>query len=80
MATALKAYALVRAGRGEEGAALLAGIVREGPESERALAVMAFTYKAAGRAQDATAAYVAAAERSPKEPEILVALFGAYAR
>lgn len=77
---ALRAFALERCGRRDEALKILAAIVEEGPESERVLHTMTFTYRSAGRAEEATAAFVAAAKKSPLDIDILTGLFGAYAR
>ena len=55
-------------------------IVGEGPEAERVVMTMAYTYKAAGQPEGITAAYAAAAERQPRDPEVLGGLFKAHAR
>jgi len=76
----LRAYALDRCGRRTEALHTLDSIVKEGPESERVLHTMTFTYKSAGIPEQSTAAYVAAVDRHPNDVAILVGLFAAYSR
>lgn len=77
---ALRAFSLQYLGRSEEALKVLSAIVQEGPESERVLHTMSFTYKAAKCRKDMLHAYVKAAERHPNDPDILVGLFTAYGR
>lgn len=55
--------------------------MEEGPSSERVLNIMTFAYKVADCGAAAiTAAYAAAADKRPKDLELLVGLFGCYVR
>ena len=77
---ALRAFTLQQLGRTDEALDVLTRVVKEGPESERVLHTMTFTYKAAGRPQDMLQAYIKAAEHRPADTEILIGLFTAYGR
>jgi len=78
--SALKAYALQRTGKSDEALATLQSIADKGPESERVLHTMTFTYRAAGKPEAIAPVYAIAAEKNPKDLEILKGLFGAYAK
>lgn len=58
----------------------LEGIIRDGPESERVLHTMSFTLKAVGRGGDIMAAYEGAAQKRPGDLDIMIGLFGVYAK
>ncbi|KAL4447959.1 hypothetical protein ABPG75_005178 [Micractinium tetrahymenae] len=77
---ALKGYALHRSGKPEEALQLMRDIVAEGPGAERVVMTMAYTYKAAGQPEGITQAYAAAAEKLPRDPEVLAGLFRSYVR
>ena len=77
---ALRAFALQRSGRSEEALSILQSIVDQVPESERVLHTMTFTYRAAGKSTDIAPAFAAAAEKHPTDMDILIGLFGAYAK
>jgi N-terminal acetyltransferase B complex non-catalytic subunit len=78
--SSLRAFALQRTGKSEEALATLQSIVDKGPESERVLHTMTFTYRAAGKPEAIAPAYAVAAEKHPQDLEILKGLFGAYAK
>ncbi len=80
MLLTLRAFSLQRTGKSDEALATLQAIVDKGPESERVLHTMTFTYRAAGKPEAIVPAYAAAAEKSPQDLEILKGLFGAYAK
>lgn len=77
---ALRAYALHKCGRVNAAAEELESLVRDGPENERVLHTMSFTLKALGRGSDITAAYESAAQKRPGDLDIMIGLFGAYAK
>jgi N-terminal acetyltransferase B complex non-catalytic subunit len=78
--SSLRAFALQRTGKSDEALALLTSIIDKGPESERVLHTMTFTYRAAGKPEAIVTAYATAAEKHPQDLEILKGLFGAYAK
>lgn len=78
--SALRAFALQRTGKSDEALVTLQSIVDKGPESERVLHTMTFTYRAAGKPEAIAPAYAIAAEKHPQDLEILKGLFGAYAK
>ena len=77
---ALRAFALQKTNRQSEALAALQSIVDQGPENDRVLNTMTYAYRAAGETSKITAAYAVAAEKRPFDLEILLGLFGAYAK
>jgi tetratricopeptide (TPR) repeat protein len=77
---ALRSFALQRLGRSEEARAVLEGLVKDVPESERVLHTMTFTYKALGKSADIITAFEKAAEKQPNDGDIQLGLFSAYGR
>ena len=76
----MRAFALQRTGKSDEALATLQSIADKGPESERVLHTMTFTYRAAGKPEAIASTYAIAAEKHPQDLEILKGLFGAYAK
>ncbi|KAL6772088.1 hypothetical protein ACKKBG_A28890 [Auxenochlorella protothecoides x Auxenochlorella symbiontica] len=78
MLLALKAYSLFKLEYLADGLQILEDIVKEGPESDRVLSIMAYAYKDADRLEGTLSAYIAAVRAHPGDEEMLKGLFGAY--